>query len=227
MSKYGAVLAGIAVAAVVGVWRVGHFGDRMTDRLFRRPSGSVAKLFYREAKPHQDAFRETLAALALDPHDHLLEIGSGGGTFLEWALGTGCTARAIDHSTEMLALASRRNSSAIANGRLELREGDAASLPFPDGEFTAAAAINCFFFFDAPQAVLAEVFRTLAPTGRIAVHTVAVAPRPIARHLHLYTDGDLVRMFEDAGYEHIALRRTGAGAQAQLVTAQKPDRDRP
>jgi ubiquinone/menaquinone biosynthesis C-methylase UbiE len=213
----------MATAAGVGVWRARHLGDRMTDRLFRRPAGRVANRFYREAKPHQDAFRETLAALALDSQDHLLEIGCGGGTFLAWALATGCTANAIDHSTEMLALASRRNSSAITAGRLAVREADAASLPFSDGEFTAAAAINCFFFFDAPQAVLAEVHRTLAPTGRIAVHTLAVAPPLIARRLHLYSDGDLVRMFEAAGYEHIAVRRTGAGAVAQLVTACKPD----
>ena len=163
MSKHGAVLAGITVAAVVGVWRVGHLSDRMTDRLFRQPSGPVANRFYRDTKPHQDAFRETLAALSLDAHDQLLEIGSGGGTFLAWALGTGCTARAIDHSTEMLALASRRNSSAIAAGRLELREADAASLPFPDGEFTAAAAINCFFFFDAPKPCLP---RSTGPSHR-------------------------------------------------------------
>ena len=52
---------------------------------------------------------ETLAALALGPADHLLEVGSDGGTFLAWALATGCNARGVDHSPEMLGLASRRN----------------------------------------------------------------------------------------------------------------------
>src|SRR3954451_15904111 len=93
-------------------------GGWLTDRLFRRPGGSVARLFYRDAKPHQEAFRETLAALELGPEDHLLEIGCGGGTFLEWALTTDCTARAIDHSAEMLLLALRRNDAAITAGRL-------------------------------------------------------------------------------------------------------------
>jgi len=122
----------------------------------------------------------------------------------------------------MLALASRRNASAIASGRLELHEADAATMPFGPEEFTAAVTINAFFFFDEPRAVLAEVFRTLAPTGRIAIHTLATAPRPISGRMRLYTDEDLMGMLEECGYEHIALRRTGPAARAQLVTARKP-----
>ena len=175
------------------------------------PGGCVARSFYRDAKPHQEAFRETLAALALGPEDRLLEIGCGGGIFLEWALATGCTARAIDHSTEMLALASRRNVAAITAGRLELHDADAGDLPFSDGEFTAAATINAFFFFDAPQAVLAEVYRTLAPAGRIAIHTAATAPSIVARRMHLYSDRELLRMLEHAGYRAHCRATDGTG----------------
>lgn len=217
-------MAAIAVAAAgLGVRKAGGpLGDRMTDDLFRRPGGRVARWFYRDAKPHQDAFRQTLAVLGLNSEDHLLEVGSGGGTFLAWALATGGTAKAIDHSREMLALASRRNAAAIAAGRLELHQADAANLPFPDGEFSAAATINAFFFFDPPEAVLAEIYRTLAPTGRIAIHTTASVPPLVGRRMRVYTDRDLVRLLDDAGYEHIGLRRTGPGSRDQLVTACKP-----
>jgi ubiquinone/menaquinone biosynthesis C-methylase UbiE len=95
-------------------------------------------------------------------------------------------------------------------------------LPFADGEFTAAATINAFFFFDAPETMLAEVYRTLAPGGRIAIHTAATAPSLVASRMHLYSDGELLRMLERGGYEHIALRRTGRGEQMQLATARKP-----
>jgi SAM-dependent methyltransferase len=229
MSSAGkwAALGG-AIAMLVGARQFrDRFGDRIIDNLFRRPGGRVARWFYRDAKPHQDAFHETLAAIALGGEDHLLEVGSGGGTFLAWALATGCTAKAVDHSTDMLALASRRNASAIATGRLELHTADPATMPFSDGEFTAAVTINAFFFFDKPRAVLADIYRTLAPTGRIAIHTVATAPRPISSRLHLYTDEDLMGMLEEAGYEHIALRRTGPAARAQLVTARKPSAPSP
>jgi SAM-dependent methyltransferase len=130
-----------------------------------------------DAQPHQETFRETLAALALalEPTDRLLEVGCGGGTLLEWALASGCTARGVDHSGEMLSLARERNARAIADGRLELREADAQRLPFADGEFAAAATTNAFFFFADPGAMLAEARRTLAPGGRIAVYTAATA----------------------------------------------------
>jgi SAM-dependent methyltransferase len=212
-----------AIAAAVGVWAARRrLADRTTDRLFRQPHGPIARSFYREARPHQEAFRETLAALALGPADHLLEVGCGGGTFLEWALAAGCNAVAIDHSAEMLALAEVRNASAITDGRLELRQGDAANLPFPDGQFTAAATINAFFFFDAPEATLAEIYRTLAPAGRIAIHTTDTAPPPVARRMHLYTDDELTRMLTEAGYAEISLRRTGPRRRSQLVIARKP-----
>ncbi len=213
---------GIAIAAGGPLAGPRRLADWLTDSLFRRPGGWVARSFYRDAKPHQEAFRETLAALALGPEDRLLEVGCGGGVFLEWAIATGCTARAIDHSAEMLALASRRNASAITAGRLELRDGDAGDLPFADGEFTAAATMNAFFFFDEPQAMLAEVYRTLAPGGRIAIHTAATAPSLVARRMRLYSDGELLRMLEHAGYEHITVRRTGRREQMQFVTASKP-----
>jgi ubiquinone/menaquinone biosynthesis C-methylase UbiE len=218
-----ATWAGVAIAGAVGVWLArGRLANGVVDRLFRRPGGSVARTFYRDAKPHQESFRDTLAALALGPEDRLLEVGCGGGTLLDWALATGCTARAIDHSAEMLALASRRNAAAIAAGRLELHNADAAHLPFSDEEFTAAATANAFFFFDEPQAMLAEVYRTLAPAGRIAIHTAATAPPIVAQHMHLYSDHELEYMLERAGYEHVAVQRTGANAQMQLVTARKP-----
>jgi ubiquinone/menaquinone biosynthesis C-methylase UbiE len=195
--------------------------DRLTDKLFRQPSGLVARTFYRDAKPHQEAFRETLAALALEPDDRLLELGCGGGTFLEWALATGCTAQAIDHSAEMLALTSERNAAAIVAGRLALRRADAAHLPFADARFTAAATINAFFFFDDPETMLAEVHRTLAPAGRIAICTTDTAPTPIAKRMHLYTDDELELMLRRAGFERVAVERRGPHGRMQLVTAEK------
>ena len=103
------VATSAALAAAFGVWAARRrLADRATERLFRRPSGRLARSFYREARPHQESFRETLEALALGPEDRLLEVGCGGGTFLEWALATGCTAHAIDHSAEMLRLTTAR-----------------------------------------------------------------------------------------------------------------------
>jgi Methyltransferase domain len=134
MMKRAAVAAG-GIAVVAGGLAARRscerLGGRLTDSLARRPAGLIGRVFYRDAKPHQMSFRETLDVLALSPEDHLLEIG--------------CGARAIDHSAEMLALARERNATAIADGRLALHEAEAECLPFVDNEFTAVAMTNVFF----------------------------------------------------------------------------------
>jgi ubiquinone/menaquinone biosynthesis C-methylase UbiE len=215
--------SGLALLGGFGVWRQrDRLADLLTDSLARRPTGWIGRRFYRNAKPHQSSFRETLDALALGPRDHLLEIGCGGGTLLEWALSTGCTARAVDHSCQMIALAQERNMQAIQDGRLALQEADAARLPFADGEFTAAAMTNVFFFLYQPEAVLTEIRRTLAPGGRIAIYTDAtafMAPAFVAHRMRFYTDEQLCGVLHDAGYAAITLQRTGSGRRMQLVTA--------
>lgn len=228
MKRVTAAAGGTAVAAGgLAAWRARErLGDWLTDSLARRPAGLIGRAFYRDAKPHQVSFRETLDVLALSPGDHLLEIGCGGGTFLEWALTTGCSARAIDHSAEILGLARERNATAIADGRLALHEAQAECLPFADGEFTAAAMTNVFFFLYRPDAVLAEIKRTLATGGRIAIHTDAtgfMAPPPVARRMRFYTDDELRGLLNQPGYTEITVRRTGPGERMQLATARKPD----
>jgi SAM-dependent methyltransferase len=215
--------AGLLVLAGFGAWRERErLADWLTDSLVRRPTGWVGRRFFRNATPHQGSFRQTLDALALGPRDHLLEIGCGGGTFLEWALATGCTARAVDHSSQMVALAHERNTQAIQDGRLALYKADAAHLPFGDGQFTAAAMTNVFFFLYQPEAVLTEIRRTLAPGGRIAIYTDAtafMAPPFIAHRMRFYTDDQLRGVVQDAGYAAITVQRTGPGRRMQLVTA--------
>jgi SAM-dependent methyltransferase len=224
MGTRGKIAAGgLALLGGFGVWlERDRLADLLTDSLARRPTGWIGRRFYRNAMPHHGSFRKTLDALGLGPRDHLLEIGCGGGTFLEWALTTGCTARGVDHSSQMLALAHQRNMQAIQEGRLALQEADAAHLPFADGEFTAAAMTNVFFFLYQPEAVLTEIRRKLAPGGRMAIHTDAtafMAPPFIAHRMRFYTDDQLCSVLQDAGYIAITLQRTGPGRRMQLVTA--------
>ena len=187
-------LAGLATAVAAWASRA-RVADWLTDSLFRSPSGWLARRFYRDPRPHFASFEETLAVLALGPGDRLLEIGCGGGMLLERALRDAGSAKAIDHSAQMVALTSTRNAEAIAAGRLSVEEAEAERLPFADGEFTAAALTNVFFFLYEPQRVLDELHRVLASGGRLAIHTDApgLPPwmAPIARRMRFYDDGQL------------------------------------
>jgi SAM-dependent methyltransferase len=184
-----------------------RLGDWLTDRYARRPSGAHARETYRDPGFHRPSFGAVLAALELGPEDVLLEIGCGGGAFLEQALTSGCRAAGIDHSPEMVHVARELNADAIAAGRLEVVQGDAASLPFADESFTCAAMMQVFFFLPDAAAVLAECARVLKPEGRLAVFTVAeeargtpASPEPMASRSYFYDDEELAALALRAGF---------------------------
>jgi SAM-dependent methyltransferase len=198
--------------------------DWLTDSLARRPSGWLARRFYRNPRPHFASFEETLAALALRADDRLLEIGCGGGMLLERALRDAGSAKAIDHSAEMVALARKRNAGAVAAGRLTVEQAEAERLPFADGEFTTAALANVFFFLYEPGRVLDELHRVLASGGRLAIHTDAPGLpswlAPITRRMRFYDDAQLVQLLVAAGFSDATVTRT-AGGRGQLATARR------
>src|SRR5690242_17588623 len=113
-------------------------GDWLTDRNTRRPAGAQARAVYRDPLYHWPNFRVILAELDLTPADYLVEVGCGGGALLKEALKSGCRAAAVDHSLDMVRLASMENRDALAAGRLTIQQAEADHLPFPDGAFTCA-----------------------------------------------------------------------------------------
>jgi SAM-dependent methyltransferase len=198
------------------------YDDWFTDRVARRPSGPQAREVYADPLYHWPNFRAILKELQLSADDRLLEVGCGGGAFLHEALKSGCTAAAIDHSPDMVRLARRQNAAAIEAGRLEIVEGDAASLPFADERFTAAVMTGVLGFLPDPVAAFAEIRRVLAPGGRMialgadpALKGTPAAPEPIASRLRFYTDEEHERIGRDAGLDDVRVERIGLGEFAR------------
>ena len=107
------------------------FGDWLTDRRARRPSGAQSRATYADPLYHYPHFRVILAELALTRDDSLLEVGCGGGAMLRLALASGCRAAAIDHSTEIPFQATKasRNPSATSASRESSGLGSPTSAP--------------------------------------------------------------------------------------------------
>jgi ubiquinone/menaquinone biosynthesis C-methylase UbiE len=191
------------------------FDSWLLDRVARRPAGARARAVYGAEDVHDFARRAILTALALGPDDALLEIGCGGGLLLRDA--TAGRVAGLDHSAEMVALA-RANAP-----HASVVEGDAAALPFGDGEFTAVAMSIVFMFLPDPVAVLEECRRVLGRRGRIAVFTTGAelrgtpaAPEPFASLSRFYTDAELADLAVAAGFSDPAVRNDRGG---QLLTA--------
>jgi ubiquinone/menaquinone biosynthesis C-methylase UbiE len=104
----------------------------------------------------------------------VLEIGFGPGTDIARANRAAAFVAGVDHSEAMLRLASQRNREAIREGRVELKLGAAAQLPYLGARFDCVFAINnAQFWKDLPKP-LGEIARVLKPGGRVLL---AVQPR--------------------------------------------------
>ena len=206
--------AGEVAAPILHATAPRRLGDWITDRKARRPSGPQARAYYRDPLYHRPNFKAILNVLGLTQDDYLLEVGCGGGAFLEEALKSGCRAAAIDHSLEMVRLASELNAEAISRNRLEIRAGKADSLPYPDGTFTCAVMTGVFGFIPEPLKALSEVRRVLADGGRFVLFTASkelrgtpAAPEPMASRLCFYEDQELEEMARNAGFDEAFVER--------------------
>jgi SAM-dependent methyltransferase len=191
-----------------------RLGDWITDRRARRPSGPQGRATYRDPIYHRPNFQAILEVLGLRPEDYLFEVGCGGGAFLQDALKSGCKAAAIDHSSDMVRVAREVNHGAIQQNRLEIREGDAGSLSYPDGMFTCAVMTGVFGFITNPLQALSEIRRVLAPGGRFVLFTgskklrgTPAAPEPVASRLYFYEDHELEELARKAGFSEAHFER--------------------
>ena len=152
----------------------------------------------------------TVSLLDIQPESRVLEIGFGPGVSTRFAsekASTGFVA-GIDRSETMVQAARKRNASAIRAGRMELRQGDVASLPYPDEDFDRVFSLHSIYFWDNPVDCIKELRRVLKPGGLLAI-TILPGNRWSALRQggsslrKLYLSTELAKMFEDAGLQDV------------------------
>jgi ubiquinone/menaquinone biosynthesis C-methylase UbiE len=113
----------------------------------------------------------------------VLDVGSGTGVLAREALrrvGREGHVVGLDLNEGMLAVAARNEP------KIEWRRGDAASLPFEDAIFDVVLSQFALMYFSDRVASLSEMWRTLAPGGRLSI--AAWAPIHHARGYQILVD---------------------------------------
>jgi ubiquinone/menaquinone biosynthesis C-methylase UbiE len=141
-------------------------------RAFGRPEGLLGRIGgVMMARGNRDCAAWVVDLLAIEPQHTVLEVGFGPGIGIALAAAAAPAGRVagIDPSRDMLAQAKRRNDEAIRAGRVDLHLGTADTLPFADGGFDKAFAINSMKVWPDPLAGLRELRRVLRRGGRVAL----------------------------------------------------------
>ncbi len=152
----------------------------------------------------------------------LLDIGCGTGLFIQRYTTDGGTAVGLDISSGMVEMARRRCPGS------DFVVGTAEVLPFCDAQFDAVASLLAFSYLSRPDRMLRETYRVLRPGGCAAICTLGsslltLALVPTVYRLgeflgvrrvgvgdfdeHYYTDGEILELFDLAGFEEVTVRR--------------------
>lgn len=165
-----------------------------------------------EAGVHDAAAR----MLDLRPEDELLDIGCGPGVFLANKASHVRRVVGLDASPLMLREAGKRLADRLAAGTARLVLGNAAELPFEDGEFSAVTAIF------APLRA-SEAFRVLRPGGRLVFADQDPRRSPdeptSAWGVRRYDEANYRRMAEEAGFTDLSF---GYEGKYLLLSGRKP-----
>lgn len=181
---------------------------RLAPHIQKPGGGFWGWLAYRLMEARNRRMNEwAIALLDIQPHDYILEIGFGAGSSIARAaaLATEGFVAGIDHSPDSVKRASRRNRAAIRARRVELRQGDAASLPYPDSMFDKAFCCGVIYYLPDPNIALREARRVLKPGGVLAVlarQPGALAQNPVFAEAgyRAYHADDLLALLRQAGF---------------------------
>ncbi len=174
--------------------------------------------------------------LATAPMGRILDVGTGTGRMIELFAGQSTGFTAIDNNVEMLRIARAKLSELNFNGEggnaetpsVEIMLGDFNKLPLTDNSYNTIIFHQVLHYAQAPENVIAEAARVLAPNGRIMI--VDFAPhaheelRAAHAHARLGFEDATIKAAFDANGLHSILQRTLDGGElaVKIWVGQKP-----
>jgi len=155
--------------------------------------------------------------LGLRPGDRVLDMGCGGGRHAFEMYRRGADVIAFDQDADELAgvrevfSAMREKGEVPAGAEADVKEGDALSLPFADGEFDRIVASEVLEHIWDDVTAIKELVRVLRPGGTLAITVPRWLPEVVnwklsaeyhnapGGHIRIYTDHELIDKVTKAG----------------------------
>lgn len=150
-----------------------------------------------------ERFTWAVETLAVEPHEHLLEIGCGSGVAVSLICAQLATGKitAIDQSPKMIAAATQRNQSCIASGKAVFHT--AALSDFAGEQFHKIFAVNVNVFWLKPAQEFRVIKNLLLPAGRLYLFYEP----PSASQIHEIADKVAFNLCENSFSIHETLFR--------------------
>jgi ubiquinone/menaquinone biosynthesis C-methylase UbiE len=197
---------------------------------YRDYSGNAAENYERYFVPAiaRPVATLLLDAAALEAGERVVDVACGTGIVARLAaeqVGSAGSVVGVDVAPDMIDVA--RSTAASAGLTIEWREGDAASLPVPDGSFDVVLCQMGLMLFADKPAALSEMRRVLDAGGRLTLSTPGTINRPmeilaegLARHINPDLAGFVHAVFSmDDPAEHEQLLRDAGFGQVQAGVA--------
>jgi SAM-dependent methyltransferase len=163
--------------------------------------------------------RAIISEARLTGADRAADIGCGPGTAVREAARHGVPVTGIDPSSVALRLA-RLLTRATADANITWIRGSAERLPLPDGSGTVLWSVSSVHHWDDQAGGLAEVWRVLAPGGRVLLAERLIRPGARGHAAHGFTRAqaeELARALASAGFAAVHSKILTAGRRTMVV----------
>lgn len=141
-------------------------------RQCRRPFGPIGRLIARSMnRSHGRLTAWGLERLTIAPEAKILDVGCGGGQTIATlaSMAPRGEISGIDYSAASVATARATNAKRIASGQVDIQRASVSALPFPDGRFDLATAIETHYYWPDLPHDLREISRVLVSGGRLMI----------------------------------------------------------
>ena len=163
------------------------------------PSGLTGRLILRMLnRVNHKMNTYAAAALEINDHDNVLEIGFGGGALMADILTTPQNIRVTGCDISKLAVKSaERRFRKDPRVRFEHISGE--NLPYGDAEFTKVVGINVIYFWKDLPKMMGEIYRVLAEGGRVVLCYSEYGPKDGTE----FKVGDIESLLRAVGFENL------------------------